>query len=359
MKRIGLIFGLVLIISSLVSAQEETGWSITIEPVYSNLYGTDEHFGYIYSSKSVFLGIPRNQTLNYGTSSEPIVVEIPSTTQIILGLSYRWTRWPKWRLGIENGWHFKSSDDKSGLVSSDSINIRSVFMFGNALPPLSNKHNSPPRSDVLFWGKNSIRIRTFNIYLDLELNDILDITLSIKGASILSHHNVGQKQWVFIDDFRPWWKFDNEVTLAQDSKAKYLGIGPSIGFKFKTKYLAGSLEQGVLVGEARYFGEWDDNDKIVITNRTTSEVFATAFYNGQFPFKQIEIERVVIPNTEFRIKLTHLNFNFGVLVSTLWGVPIAPKWSIPGDWIPTNGLWSTQKRNLTFVGFTMGFEIGF
>ena len=378
MKRIGLILGLVLIMNFSVSAQEETdspnseassprrtGWTITIEPVHANLYGADEHFGDIYSFYSIFLGTPRNQTFNYGVNYEPIVVELPSTNQTILGLSYQWS---KWRFGIENGWHFKSSDDKSCLVSSDLINIRGVRMFGNTFrQPLLNEHNLPPLSDVWYWAENSIRIRTLKVYLDRKLNDIADVTLSIRGASILSRHNVGQNQWAFIDNSNTWYQFDNEVTLAQDSKARSWLIGPNIGLKFETKYLAGSFELGALVGETRQSGTWKDFDNIVITNKSTGEVFATAFYNGQFPFKQVE--RIAIPNTEFRIKLTqrenlsestYLDFSLGVLVSTLWDVPIAPKWLIPGDWHWAEGThWETQKRNLTLFGFTVGFEIGF
>ena len=140
-----------------------------------------------------------------------------------------------------------------------------------------------------------------------------------------------------------------------------------MGLKFKTEHLNGSIELGVSRGEVEENGLWEDYDDIRITDKTTGAVLSTAFLNGQFPLGQVR--RVLIPNMEFQMKLTqrvnldkdvYVDFNFGVLVSTLWGAPVAPKWSVSGNWTVGDGTgWKSQEENLTLFGLIFGFEIGF
>ena len=369
MKRIGLILGLVLIMNFSVLAQEEasslrkTGWNVKIESVKSDFYGADLYLS-SFIHYSDISGTPKDQIVNYGINYELIAVELPSTRETILGLSYQW---PKWRFGIENGWNFKSSDLKTDKISSNTDTTISLIMFDHLIFPLTNEHNESLLSDVLFWIKNSIDIQTFKVYLDYKLSDITDVTFSIRGVSILSHHHIGQNQWALVEKFHISRRLDNKVTLDQNSKAKYWGIGPSMGLKFKTEHLNGSVELGVSRGKVDEHGLWKDKDDIRITDKTTGAVLSTVFLNGQFPLRQVR--RVLIPNMEFQMKLTqrvnpgkdvYIDFYFGVLVATLWDALIAPKWSIPGNWTVKDGSgWKSQKEDLTLFGFIFGFEIGF
>ena len=368
MKKIRSIFGLILILTVLnnfTQVQAQNGFNIRFEPFKMTVYGADLHVGDKFEFYNELTGIPRNQNYNYGVNYDPIVIKLPSKINFAWEITYRYPK-ASWRSGIR-GWQFYSFNRNYGLVSSDEDFLRGVRMFGQTLIPITNDQKERGISSVWWWGQNDLRLKKAEFFIALQTSTISEVSFGLEAIQIKHKQNFGQEQWALIEEFYVWYDFNNHVTLMENDKSSYLGLGPSFGLNIKTKYFEGFLKQSIFLGQAKYRGTWTDIDDIEIITRSNDSVYATALYDGQFPFKLKELR--AIPNTELSLKFIvrdkineniSLDFGLGFMTSIFLDVPMSPRWSIPGDWIWRKGSnWSTQEKNLFFTRWVTTLGITF
>ncbi|MCH7758861.1 hypothetical protein IID20_00685 [Patescibacteria group bacterium] len=368
MKKIRSIFGLILILTVLnnfTQVQAQNGFNIRFEPFKMTAYGANLHVGDKFEFYNELTGIPRNHSYNYGVNYDPIVIDLANELNFAWEITYRHPGTTS-KFGLR-GWQFHSFGRDYGLVSSDKDFLRGVRMFGQTLIPLTNDQKEKGVSDVWFWGQNDLRLKKAEFFIALQTSTISEVSLGLEAIQINHKQNFGQEQWALIKEFYVWYDFNNHVTLMENDKSSYLGLGPSFRLNLKTEFLEGFLKQSIFFGQAKYRGNWTDVDDIEIITRSDNSVYATALYDGQFPFKQEELR--AIPNTELGLKLifrdkinesVSLDFGLGFMASVFLDVPMSPRWSIPGDWVWAKGSnWSTQNKNLVFLGWVTTLGITF
>ena len=76
-------------------------------------------------------------------------------------------------------------------------------------------------------------------------------------------------------------------------------------------------------------------------------------------------ERVVVPTLDFQVKASvqatrAVSVGVGYFSSTWFRMPVAPAFSVPGQWIDIEGTgWRHQKRDVTFSAFSVFAAFGF
>jgi len=91
------------------------------------------------------------------------------------------------------------------------------------------------------------------------------------------------------------------------------------------------------------------------------------YMGGTFPYNKTET--AVIPVTEMKLRFTYAlgkllgtNVFLGVggFASAWWNVPMAPTWSVPGNWTLGDGTgWKENRSTLLFYGGTAGLKFVF
>ena len=136
--------------------------------------------------------------------------------------------------------------------------------------------------------------------------------------------------------------------------------GDSTFGKIRLEWLVG---QSMLIGTAETTGTWTDVDDITETVVTaSSRIETTTFLSGVVPTSNDE--RAMVPVIDLQLKgsvaiMKRVRVGAGVFSSTLFGLPVAPAFSIPGDWTDLAGTgWRQQTRDVSFIGLTIfgGFE---
>ena len=162
--------------------------------------------------------------------------------------------------------------------------------------------------------------------------------------------------------------FTNNIALNSESESTMNLTGPMVAIAgdttvgiFRIDWLVG---QSILLGTAETSGTWTDVDDItdvIVTGSTRLET--TTFLNGAVPTSNEE--RAAVPVLDLQLKASLLvtkNFSVGggVFSSTLFGLPVAPAFSIPGEWTDVAGTgWRQQTRDITFGGFTVSAGFAF
>lgn len=376
-----IIFGLLL--TRTVFGQNQNGLHIQIEKAWVML-DWQWHMGSIYTyHQTTFHREPNEKSegtynLEYGTDYEPIILRIPTKKPWKLDISYTWNQWG---LGI-SWWQFSGSDVKFGRITTPAkleheggnttTYKKGFFMWDHAVGLLTNQKQESGWTPVNWWGENSLRFKTADIYLLWKTSEKKGMRIGLKVVDIVNKQGLGQKQWAYIVNSWGLWIWDNEVTLRQTAQINYRVIGPSVGLTRHTKYLQGLIQGAILFTPQKKVkdwvlqaGHWDDIDDIDVTEIETDDLFYDMFYDGNFPFELKT--RETIPALDINITLTHpplriykttcIRFNLNLFGSGLYA-PIAPKWSMPGAWTWAQGThWKTQKQWLNFYGLTLGLEI--
>ncbi len=130
---------------------------------------------------------------------------------------------------------------------------------------------------------------------------------------------------------------------------------------FRIDWLVG---QSILLGTAETSGTWTDVDDITdVIVIASTRVETTTFLNGAVPTSNEE--RAAVPMFDLQLKgslrvTKNINVGVGVFSSTLFGLPVAPAFSIPGEWTDLAGTgWRQQTRDITFGGFTLSAGFAF
>jgi hypothetical protein len=379
MKKAVLVIATLMLFAMVnTSLAEEGKWSIQIEPMWMDVKGNDVHVGDVFRYREEVNWL--TGTYTYSTSYEPINLDMKDKLTLRGEITYRKNQWG---LGI-SGWWFNTDDSVSGRVTTPPLVvtptgfiefINGVRMWDHTIIPVINELEASFYSPVDYWAKNDIGVWTIDIFgirtLAEKKDSNIDLTFGLKLGSPDNDRSEGQRQHAFIyDAFGPGLHFDNLITLESKSKADYgLMAGPGIGLSGKAKYkafgLEGLLNQSLLIGRVEQSGNWRDIDDIWVVTGPVGGPFTRverfAFLDGNFPFSKKET--VALPVTEAKLKLLYdvnknVSIGIGGFASMWWNAPVAPKWSMPGDWVGDEGTgWRLQESTLVFYGGMLALNL--
>lgn len=361
---------------SIVQAQD--GWSVQLEPMWMDVYGYDEHAGDIVKYREEFsVDGAGNITLDYSATYEPINLNMKDKFTLRGEAIYRKNQWG---FGL-SGWWFGTDDSKSGRVTTPPEETtltgyiyyqNGVRMWDHTISPLYNELEDSYMSPVDYWAEDKLEVWTGDLFLSRTLAEKKDsfanFSLGAKLGSLKIKENLDQKQRAFIYDYDYGCNFDNHVSLESTSEANYSFMaGPVLGFEGKVKCqkfgIEGFINQSVLFGKVEHTGLWEDIDDILWVDPATGETVFHDVYTGEFSFSKSK--RVALPVTELKLKVAYyitenVSISCGGFYSIWWNAPVAPKWSVPGDWYWGEGTgWRLQKRTLKFTGLMVGLGIRF
>ena len=377
MKTLSIIIGLSMMFvfagGSMVQAQDN--WKIQLEYVWMDAYGYDEHVGDIVRYREEYsVDEAGNTTENYGSTYEPINLNLKDKFTLRGELIYRRGQW---FLGL-SGWTFGTDDSISGRVTTPAMELtdtgyidymNSVRMWDHTIVPLTNELEASGLSPVDYWAEDSLQVRTYDLFLGRTLAEKKDsftnFTLGAKFGSLKTRENLGQEQRAFLFDFFGL-TFDNHIRLESTAEANLDSmIGPVLGFQGEAKWgkfmIEGFADHAVLFGKVEHTGLWEDIDDILWIDPVTSETVFHEVYTGEFSFSKNEA--VALPVTELKLKVTYritdnISIGVGGFYSIWWDAPVAPKWSIPGDWVSNEGSgWNLQERTLIFGGYMVALRV--
>lgn len=389
MKKILLVAAVVLILTGQAVWADDSQWNFKVEPIWMDVYGNDVHVGDIFKYKQTFfedsLG---GWKIKYGTEYEPIVLGMRSNLALRFELNYQNRN--NWGLNF-SGWGFWPGAWQSGNVTSPAMEgipggyigyIYGVRMWDHSIVPVTNELQNSGFSPVDWWATNKLGVYTVDLLVSNALgnrreelwHDVVsgpewDIIWGAKAGVISNERWEKQAQRAYITYTAPFWViYDNHISLESKSRVDYhLLVGPTVGLRVKahlTKYrLEAFLKQSLLMGEVQSSGTWLDVDDIVWRDYWTKEFIFEDIYSGRFTFAQPE--KVAIPVTEFKANFScelskKFSLGLGGFGSIWCGAPLAPKWSVPGDWTSMNGTgWQCQKSTLIFYGTSLSIIFKF
>lgn len=377
MKTLSIIIGLSVMLAFAVGSivQAQDGWKIQLEYVWMDAYGYDEHVGDVvrYREESSE-DDDGNYTLDYGATYEPINLNLKDKSTLRGELIYRRGQW---FLGL-SGWTFGTDGSISGRVTTPAMEltdtgfidyVNSVRMWDHTIVPVVNELEASDISPVDYWAKDDLQVRTYDLFLGRTLAEKKDsfanFTLGAKFGSFKTKENLGQEQRAFLYDLGGY-TFDNHIRLESTAEANLPSmIGPVLGFQGEAKRgkfrIEGFINQAVLLGKAEQTGLWIDIDDILWIDPVTGETVWHDVLTGEFSFSKDE--KVALPVTELKLKVTYhitdnISIGVGGFYSIWWDAPVAPKWSIPGDWVSDEGTgWRLQERTLIFGGYMVALRV--
>ena len=373
---------------SIAYAEDKGEWSIQLEPMWMDVSGNDVHVGDVLKGVVdwYYNGVTGTYTEKYGITYEPITLNMKDKLTLRSEITYKKNQWG---LGL-SGWWFNTDASAGGRVTTpkwtegtDGINYwgtyskNGVRMWDSSIEPVYNELEDSYSSPVDFWAGNDLGVWTVDLFgirtLAEKKDSHIDMTFGLKLGSLDNDRNEGQSQRAFMyDAFGPGYHYDNHITLESKSKADYgLMIGPAIGLQGKAKYkslgLEGLINQSLLLGKIKQSGTWTDIDDMwVVTGPAGgpfTQVAQYAYLEGKFPFS--EEKTVALPVTEVKLKFLidvakNVSVGIGGFASMWWDAPLAPKWSVPGDWTMVEGTgWKLQKNTLVFYGGTLALNVMF
>jgi hypothetical protein len=162
--------------------------------------------------------------------------------------------------------------------------------------------------------------------------------------------------------------FTNDIRLDSEGEATMTLNGPMLAVVGDST--AGRLRIDWLIGHAALFGtadtsgRWTDVDDITETTVADgSTLTATTLLNGVLDHDQDDRALVSVVDLQFKASVHvagPLRIGAGVFSSTWFNLPVAPAFSIPGDWTDLQGTgWRLQQRDVTFLGYAVFAGLAF
>jgi hypothetical protein len=362
-KTLFVLLAAVLLVSATFA---EDGFKFKITPMWMGVFGYNEHVGDAYTYAETYYGDDEN----YGATYDPLILDIPGNFGVRAGVSFMSNDW-----GIgASGWCFKTTGSLSGTVESTPYNITGVRMWGSTIIPVVDTSDASGLAPVDYYADNYLGAITGELFLIRTLTESecgeINISLGAKAGYLSNRMNKG----LAMHAWTPWYSdsegdhyWDNYITLDETSSVDYgFMIGPVAGLSGITKagilYAEGSLNQSVLLGSAKFSGQWVDIDDIYDTVPSDASVpFET--WTGTFTLSEERF--VAIPVTELSAEAGFniadlVRFSIGGFCSVWWNVPVAPTWNIHGDWTWTSGTgWILPYRTLVFAGAALTVTVHF
>lgn len=373
--RLGLSWVFVLAIAGSVQAQTtEEAWQVSVDFLNIVTRGNDVHVGDVFTEHQTFSGTITQSRLDYGVDYDPIVTRMKDEQTFMVTAGYRG---PRWGFGVR-GWRVATDAAVEGRETSpaptaSTDSVTGIRLWDNSIIPVSNMSDPSGFSPVTFHAENALE--TLRIEGYAERRWITGPALNVAARFGLTRARVentraeGQTQTAFIveTDAGTTSTLSNNVTLNVESEATMSLTGPMLAIvgdstyrKLRIDWLVGNA---VLFGTAETSGTWTDVDDITeVVVTPTSSVQTSTFLNGVVPTEKEE--RAHVPVIDLQIKASvqvtrSVSVGVGVFSSTWFGLPMAPAFSIPGEWTDVEGTgWRQQTRDINHAGVSIsaGFE---
>ena len=362
-------------VSTATAIDKQKGWSFSFELMRVGVRGNDIHVGDVfhYTEKGETNG--GADSVKYGMSYEPIVTKMESGFTPRFDITYEAD---KGSFAV-SAWFFNTSGSAGSFVdtprwemngNSYVFFLNGVRMFDQSLVPTADMREPSGFSPVVYSAGNKLSNFSLDLSVARKLSDgknlSVDGTLGLKLGCLNNTRSEGQKLEAFIFHyFGPNKNFWNRIVLRSKSKADTgLLVGPSFGLQSTavvgTTTITGSFNQAFLFGGADISGNWKDIDDIwLVAGSPLFGLYEPAgqvlYWEGNFPVN--EKVRVTIPVTEFRMSVKcdlnkKIALGTGAFVSVWQNAPLAPKWSVPGNWTSIQGTsWKLQNGTLLYYGW--------
>ena len=379
--RLGLLCASVLMIATSARAQgTDTGWQLSLEPLYVMTRGNDVHVGDVFTESQTLRrsftpvgpGVTNtNSTLDYGVTYDPVVTTMRNEFGALVSAAYRGARW-----GFGGrGWRVDTNGAMEGSAESPSEDsLIGVRMWDHSALPVVNRFTASGYSPVTFHAENSLENLRIDGYAERRWIASGNLNVAMRfGVAYTQFKNERREgsaeQAAYQDVLGPTVVTGtNSITLDAESETTANLIGPSIGIAGDSRHGAFRLEwlvsPAVLFGTAETSGTWTDVDSI-------SEVWVspglrenrTEHLEGVIPMERDV--RVAVPVLDLHVRASvaiakGVRIGGGLFSSSWFGMPVAPAFSIPGAWTDVEGTgWRDQTRDLTFLGYSAFVSFGF
>ena len=217
------------------SLAEDSTFVFTIEPMYMNVEGIDEH------SIDFKIGVAgfTEEYFVYGTESTESIILDPGGD--IGGRAEGYFMWNKWAIGL-SGWGFGNDDKKGGeflpgvyLYKDPETGVEFViydyirvwdrpFIPENGIP--ENESSETGYSRIAYAGKSWMSVWTTDFFMRYSLLKTPKNELYLKFGARIGEpkHKLGITiaEWAHVTDFPEEGEiFDNRILIASESKADY------------------------------------------------------------------------------------------------------------------------------------------
>ena len=379
--RVGLLCTIVLMIATSARAQgTDTGWQLSLEPLFVMTRGNDVHAGDVFTESQVLTTnvtsggpgvINTNSTLDYGVTYDPIVTNMKNDFGALVSAGYRGARW-----GFGGrGWRVDTSGSVDGSAESPSEeSLIGVRMWDHSALPVVNRFTVSGYAPVTFYAENRLENLRIDGYAERRWITGGNLNVAMRfGVAYTQFKNERREgnaeEAAYQDVLGPTVVTGtNSITLDTESETTANLIGPSIGIAgdsthgiFRLDWL---VSPAVVFGTAETSGTWTDIDNI-------SEVWVSP---GLRDNRNIRLEGVIPMERDIRVAVPVLDLHVrasvaivkgvrvgGGLFSSSWfGMPVAPAFTVPGTWTDVEGTgWRDVTTNLTFLAYSAFVSFGF
>jgi hypothetical protein len=351
-------------------------WSITAEFLNIWTRGNDIHVGDVFTEHQTLTGSFAQSRLDYGVASDPIVTTMPTDYSAMVTAAYHG---PRWQVG-GRWWKASGEAALSGSRTTPPPTATTQYVTGiriweNSLIPVNNDTDPSGISPVGFHASNELDHMVFDGYVGLSWIKSPNLNLSARfGVAHAESDNTrseGQTQHAYIVEVTSTSTSTMINNIAIDSEGEVSSslTGPMLALagdstlgRVRLEWLAG---HSLLVGTAKTSGTWTDVDNITQTTVVSGGArfdTSTVLY-GSIPIEMDE--RAVVPVIELQVRgsvqvAKQISVGAGAFSSTWFGLPVSPAFIVPDDWTDLQGTgWRLQKRNVTFMGFSIFAGFGF
>jgi hypothetical protein len=295
---------------------------------------------------------------------------------VLVSAAYRGASW-----GFGGrGWRVETSGSVDGSGESPSEeSLTGVRMWDHSALPVVNRFTASGYSPVTFYAENRLEHLRVDGYAERRWIATGNLNVGIRlGAAYAQFKNRRREgnaqtaayQDIFVDEQNGLTLVtgDNSITLDAESETKTDLFGPSVGIAGDSTHGAFRIEwlvsPAVLFGTANTSGEWIDIDRI--SEEETSlgrRDNRTIHLEGVIPVERDV--RVAVPALDLHVKASvaiakGVRVGGGLFSSSWFGMPVAPAFSVPGEWTDVEGTgWRDQTRDLTFLAYSAFVSFGF
>jgi hypothetical protein len=368
-------------IATSASAQgTNTGWQLSLDPLYVMTRGNDVHAGDVFTESQIPSttvtntgpGVTvTNSRLDYGVTYDPIVTDMRSEFGVLVSAGYRGARW-----GFGGrGWRVETSAAVDGSGESPSEeSLTGVRMWDHSALPVVNRFTPSGYAPFTFYAENRLEHLRIDGYAERRWiasgNVNVGIRLGAAYAQFRNRRREGNAETAAYQDIFGSTVItgQNSITLDADSESTADMFGPSVGIAGDSTHGAVRIEwlvsPGVLFGTAETSGEWVDIDNISEVETSPGlRDNRTIRLEGVIPVERDV--RVAVPALDLHVKASvavakGVRIGGGLFTSSWFGMPVAPAFSIPGEWTDVEGTgWRDQTRDLTFLAYSAFVSFGF
>lgn len=356
------------------AGQELAGWQASVDVLNILTRGNDVHVGDVFTESQLDGGTSANRTLDYGVTYDPIRTRMADRRSLLLAGGYRGGRWG----AGARGWRVITKGDAEGRVQGPTPTaafsaVTGVRMWDNSTIPVPDATNPSRYSPLRFDAANRLEHLRIDGYVERVWLDDPELHVAVRfgvaHARMENTRREGNSQvarGLIVDDDGILKDLTNFITLDAQSEATLQLTGPSLGLsggsRFGRLHVEWLVNPAILLGTADTAGEWldiDDIRKIRVSNGAQE----TEFLRGVV---ETDLEdRALVPVLDLQMKASvrivgPLRVGAGLFTSSWFGLPVAPAFSVPGDWIDVEGTgWRPQARDVTFVAYSGFIAVGF